>query len=79
MARWQSVRSTGPWLLSILVMLSAVVVAAEGSSWLMAGQNLWNTRHQAAETRLSPHTRTRLGFWRYRSTRAKISGHHADE
>jgi len=56
MARWQSVRSTGPWLLSILVMLSAVVVAAEGSSWLMAGQNLWNTRHQAAETRLSPHT-----------------------
>jgi len=37
-------------------MLSAVVVAAEGSSWRMAGQNLWNTRHQAAETRLSPHT-----------------------
>jgi len=44
----------------ILVVLSLLPLSASGAEWTSAGQNIANTRHQAAESRISPDTVSRL-------------------
>jgi polyvinyl alcohol dehydrogenase (cytochrome) len=47
------------WICAALVVLAPV--GAWAAEWASAGQNIENTRHQAAETRIAPETVARLG------------------